>query len=132
MFLCVFCGCLAVFVVFVFFRFFVFSWWVQLVDFGLGVTFSDDDEVFKDDVGSLYYVAPEVLGRNYTKVRACLPFFSFFLLGLFCLRFFFGFCCCPSFLPPVCLQTKLSSISRHTPPWLHASFVRLVTAGASE
>ncbi|CAN0547208.1 unnamed protein product, partial [Laminaria digitata] len=41
---------------------------VQLVDFGLGVTFSDDSDVFREDVGSLYYVAPEVLARNYTKV----------------------------------------------------------------
>lgn len=43
----------------------------QLVDFGLGVTFSNDDEVFREDVGSLYYVAPEVLGRNYTKACDC-------------------------------------------------------------
>lgn len=42
----------------------------QLVDFGLGVTFSNEDETFHQDVGSLYYVAPEVLGRNYTKVSA--------------------------------------------------------------
>lgn len=41
----------------------------QLVDFGLGVKFSDEDERFREDVGSLYYVAPEVLGRNYTKVN---------------------------------------------------------------
>ena len=41
---------------------------MQLVDFGLGVTFSDDSDVFREDVGSLYYVAPEVLARNYTKV----------------------------------------------------------------
>ncbi len=40
----------------------------QLVDFGLGVKFSNEDEKFREDVGSLYYVAPEVLGRNYTKV----------------------------------------------------------------
>lgn len=40
----------------------------QLVDFGLGVKFSEEDEKFHQDVGSLYYVAPEVLGRNYTKV----------------------------------------------------------------
>lgn len=40
----------------------------QLVDFGLGVKFSQEDEKFREDVGSLYYVAPEVLGRNYTKV----------------------------------------------------------------
>eukprot|EP00752_Nemacystus_decipiens_P018346 g16458.t1 len=43
----------------------------QLVDFGLGVTFSEDDETFRQDVGSLYYVAPEVLGRNYTKACDC-------------------------------------------------------------
>lgn len=42
----------------------------QLVDFGLGVRFSEEDEKFHQDVGSLYYVAPEVLGRNYTKVVA--------------------------------------------------------------
>lgn len=40
----------------------------QLVDFGLGVKFTDEDERFREDVGSLYYVAPEVLRRNYTKV----------------------------------------------------------------
>lgn len=40
----------------------------QLVDFGLGVSFTDESDRFKEDVGSLYYVAPEVLGRNYTKV----------------------------------------------------------------
>eukprot|EP00904_Undaria_pinnatifida_P006405 jgi/Undpi1/2895/HiC_scaffold_14.g06272.m1 len=43
----------------------------QLVDFGLGVTFSDDSDVFREDVGSLYYVAPEVLARNYTKACDC-------------------------------------------------------------
>lgn len=42
----------------------------QLVDFGLGVKFSEEDEKFREDVGSLYYVAPEVLGRNCTKVLA--------------------------------------------------------------
>ncbi|CAM9138878.1 unnamed protein product [Ectocarpus sp. 12 AP-2014] len=43
----------------------------QLVDFGLGVKFSKEDETFHQDVGSLYYVAPEVLGRNYTKACDC-------------------------------------------------------------
>ena len=53
---------------------------VQLVDFGLGVTFSDDSDVFREDVGSLYYVAPEVLARNYTKVS-----FGFWFQGMACL-----------------------------------------------
>eukprot|EP00903_Cladosiphon_okamuranus_P005793 g5740.t1 len=43
----------------------------QLVDFGLGVKFSEEDEKFHQDVGSLYYVAPEVLGRSYTKACDC-------------------------------------------------------------
>lgn len=42
----------------------------QLVDFGLGAKFTDEDETFREDVGSIYYVAPEVLGRKYTKVKA--------------------------------------------------------------
>ncbi|CAN0425307.1 unnamed protein product, partial [Discosporangium mesarthrocarpum] len=43
----------------------------QLIDFGLSAQFKGDEEVFKDDVGSIYYVAPEVLGRNYTKACDC-------------------------------------------------------------
>ncbi|CAM9272793.1 unnamed protein product [Hapterophycus canaliculatus] len=43
----------------------------QLVDFGLGAKFTDEDETFREDVGSIYYVAPEVLGRKYTKACDC-------------------------------------------------------------
>ncbi|CAM9519290.1 unnamed protein product [Ascophyllum nodosum] len=43
----------------------------QLADFGLSVTFSDDSDVFREDVGSIFNLAPEVLAKNYTKACDC-------------------------------------------------------------
>ncbi|XP_062186206.1 calcium-dependent protein kinase 12-like isoform X3 [Phragmites australis] len=39
---------------------------LKAIDFGLSV-FIEEDKVYKDIVGSAYYVAPEVLRRNYGK-----------------------------------------------------------------